>query len=190
MLASPGETYGTSRSTVPFILIPRRPHPALTRADKGLTMFPQESDTIPPVLISESHLLELISTGAPLPEVLSTICAALDVQVGNVVSVVLSLSENQHSLNALAEQAAQFGLYVFSCCAILSKSGQLLGTLETYSCLLRNPAVNEARLIQRASQLAALAILRFYPERDRWIFSSSWAGASERSSPDGPASEN
>lgn len=46
-------------------------------------MFPQEADTIPPVLVGESRLLEMISTGAALPEVLNDICAALDVQMGN-----------------------------------------------------------------------------------------------------------
>ena len=129
-------------------------------------MFPQESDTVPTVLIGESLLLELIPTDIPLAEMLNKICSALDVQVGNVISVVLSWEENQHSLDELAEQAARFGLYLFSCCAMLSKNQQLLGTLETYSCLLKNPSVDEARVIQRASQLAALAIQRHdrYPK--------------------------
>jgi hypothetical protein len=42
-------------------------------------------------LVGESRLLELIS------EVLNKICAALDVQVGNVVCVVLSSEDNEHS---------------------------------------------------------------------------------------------
>ena len=137
-------------------------------------MFPEESDTLPTVLIGESRLLELVSTGVPLLEVLIKICATLDVQIGNTVSVILSAEEDQHSLNALGEQAARFGLYVYSCCAVLSKSQRLLGTLETYSYLLRNPAVNEARLIQRASQLAALAIMRHNKKSGRWNFPSSW----------------
>jgi hypothetical protein len=48
-------------------------------------------------LVGESRLLELISTDAPLTEVLNKICAGLDVQVDNVVSVVLSSEDNEHS---------------------------------------------------------------------------------------------
>jgi hypothetical protein len=88
---------------------------------------------IPIELVGERRLLELISTNAPLTEVLNKICATFDVQVGNVVSVVLPSQDSGHSVHELAEQAVQFGLYVFSCCAILSKSEQLLGTFETYS---------------------------------------------------------
>jgi hypothetical protein len=153
-------------------------------------MYPQEPDTVSSVLVGESHLLELISTGAPLPEVLDKICAALDVQVGNVVSVALSSEDNQLARNELAEQAAEFGLYVFSCCAIVSKSDQLLGTLETYICLPRNPTVDEARLIQRASQIAALAIQWNGRQRGRWSFTSPWTGAAERISRKSHLSEN
>ncbi len=124
-------------------------------------MFPQESHTVPTALIGESQLRELILTDKPLAEVLNRICSALDVQIGNVISVVLRRDE-------LPEQSARFGLYLFSCCAILSTNRQLLGTLETYSCLLKNPTVDEARLIQRASQFAALAFQRHdvYPKTD------------------------
>ena len=153
-------------------------------------MFPPESDVVPTVLVGESRLLELISNDKPLAEVLNQICAALDVQIGNVISVALCWEENQPSLNELAEHAARFGLYLFSCCAILSKSEELLGTLETYSCLLINPTVNEVRLIERASQLAALAIQRHDRERGRWnVVSSSW-DAAESSFPRGHVSEN
>ena len=129
-------------------------------------MYPQESEPIPIVLLGERRLLELISGDAPLTEVLDEICAALDVQVGNVVSVVLSSEDDEHVVHELAERAVQFGLYVFSCCAILSRSEQLLGTLETYSCLSGGPAVSQAMLIQHASELAALAIQRYGREQD------------------------
>jgi hypothetical protein len=36
---------------------------------KGFTMHQQEKDTMPAVLIGESRILELISTGAPLRDV-------------------------------------------------------------------------------------------------------------------------
>lgn len=131
-------------------------------------MFPQESHTVPTALIGESQLHELISTDKPLAEVLNRICSALDVQIGNVISVALCRDKNRRSLNEFAEQAARCGLYLFSCCAILSTNQQLLGTLETYSCLLKNPTVDETRLIQRASQFAALAFQRHdvYPKTD------------------------
>jgi hypothetical protein len=151
-------------------------------------MYPPELDAMPIVLPGEGRLLELISTDLPLKDVLNDICAALDVQVGSAVSVVLSTEDDEHVRHQLAEKAVQFGLYVFSCCAILSDSDQLLGTLETYSCLSRRPAVSQTRLIQRASQLAALAIQRHDREHDPWGLSLAWI--TERSAPEGHLPEN
>jgi len=159
-------------------------------ARQGVTMCPAESEPAPVVLLGEGRLLELISAGAPLTEVLDKICAALDVQVGNVVSVILSCEDDEHALHELAEQAVQFGLYVFSCCAILSQSEQLLGTLETYSCLARSLAVSQARLIQRASELAALAIQQQDREPDTWKLTLPWIGVAGRNTREGPLEEN
>jgi len=153
-------------------------------------MCPQESEAIPTVLRGEGRLLELISADTPLAEVLDKICEALDIQVGNVVSVVLSSDDDEHSIYELSEQAVQFGLYVFSCCAILSRSEQLLGTLETYSCLTRMPAVSQTKLIQRASQLAALAIQRHDREREPWSSVLPCKGVEERSLFEGTLHEN
>jgi hypothetical protein len=152
-------------------------------------MHPQETDTTPVVLVGESRMLELISTGAPLQELLDRICSTLDFQMGNVVSVVLSLHEDAHSLNELAEQAVRFGLYVFSCCAILSKREQLLGTLETYSCLPAIPTVDQTKLILCASHLAGLAIEWQDRKHEPWNFTSPWKRA-QRNSTVGPRSEN
>jgi hypothetical protein len=121
-------------------------------------MYPQESDTIPTVLVGESSLLELISTDAPLTEVLNKICTALDVQMGNVVSLVLCADEDEHFTHTIAQSAAQVGLFVFSCSAILSVSEDLLGTLEVYCCFQGSPTPSESNLIERAANLAALAI--------------------------------
>jgi GAF domain-containing protein len=121
-------------------------------------MYPQESDTIPTVLVGESSLLELISTDAPLTEVLNKICAALDVQLGNVVSVVLYADEDEHFTHTIAKSAAQFGLFIFSRSAILSVSEDLLGTLEVYCCFQASPTPSESNLIEQAAHLAALAI--------------------------------
>jgi hypothetical protein len=153
-------------------------------------MYPQESDTIPTILVGESRLLELISTNAPLAEVLDRICASLDVQVGNVVSMVLCSQDDEHSLKEFAEQAVHFGLYVFCCSAILSKTEELLGTLETFICIPRTPTANEARLIQRASQLAAFAIQRHERKRDPWCFTSRWTSTTKQNSYKGYRSEN
>jgi hypothetical protein len=145
-------------------------------------MYQQEADTTPAVLVGESRILELISAGAPLQELLDRICSTLDFQVGNVVSLALSLEEDAQSLNELAEQAVQFGLYVFSCCAILSKRKQLLGTLETYGCLPEIPTVNQTRLILRASQLAGLAIERQDREHEPWNSTLPLKRAAQRNS--------
>ncbi len=153
-------------------------------------MYPQESDTIPTVLVGESRLLQLISTNAPLPEVLNKICAALDVQLGNVVSLVLSAEDNEHSLHHLADQAAQFGLHVFCCSAILSPQEQLLATFETYCCCARTPTLSEASLIQRACQIAALAIQRHEHELAPWHFASAWNGSTAAPRSEHNLSEN
>lgn len=152
-------------------------------------MCPPGSDPEPIVLLEEARLLELISGGAPLTEVLDKICFALDIQVGNVVSVILSCQDDEHVLHELAEQAVQFGLHVFSCCAILSQSEQLLGTLETYSCRSRSSVVSQARLIQRASELAALAIQQQEREQDPWKLTLPWIGAAGRNGGEGPLLE-
>jgi hypothetical protein len=103
-------------------------------------------------------VLELISTGAVLPEVLDKICTALDVQMGNAMSLVLFLDDDEHFTHTMAQNAAKCGLSLFSCTAILSPSDELLGTFEIYSCFPRGPTRNENMLIERATYLAALAI--------------------------------
>lgn len=153
-------------------------------------MRPKESDPAPVVLLGEARLLELISRGAPLTEVFDKICFALDIQLGNVVSVILSCQDDEHALHELAERAVEFGLYVFSCCAILSESEQLLGTLETYSTLSGSLAVGQARLIQRASELAALAIQQQDCEHDARRLTLPWIGAAGRHARPGSLEEN
>jgi hypothetical protein len=55
----------------------------------GLRLDRPEPDTIPTQLGGESYVHELISGGAPLPEVLDRLCSAINVEIGNVASVVL-----------------------------------------------------------------------------------------------------
>ncbi|HKM68014.1 MAG TPA: hypothetical protein VJX70_12675 [Candidatus Acidoferrum sp.] len=121
-------------------------------------MFRRESKIIQTVLAGEGHLLDLISKGAPLPQVLDKVCTALDLQVGNVVSLVQFLDDEEHTLHTIAQSAAEFGLTAFSCSAILSPNGEFFGTIETYCCVPRKPTASENQLIKRAAHLAALAI--------------------------------
>lgn len=153
-------------------------------------MYRQESDTRQTLLVGDGHLLKLISTGAPLPYVLDEICSALDVQVGNVVSLVLFLDDDEHFMHTIAQNAAQFGLSVFCSTAILSRSDELLGTFEMYCCFPRGPTPSESKLIERATHLAALAIQRHNHEQDSGSFSFHWKGVMGRSSRQGPPSKN
>jgi hypothetical protein len=153
-------------------------------------LYPQESETIQTLQFSEGHVLELISTGAALPDVLDKICIALDVQMGNVVSVVLFLDDDEHFTHTIAQYGAEFGLSVFSCTAILSQSDELLGTFEIYSCFQRGPTRNENMLIERATYLAALAIQLYDHAPDCESPSLTWRGTLGRSSREEPPPEN
>jgi hypothetical protein len=122
-------------------------------------MLCQDSSTAQALLDGEPNLLQLVSDGTPLPQALDKICVAVDRQVSNVVSLVLFPDGKEHTLRAIGEAVAQFGLFVFSCAAILSPDGELWATLETYSCIPRSPTPEEAALVERAAYLAALAFL-------------------------------
>jgi hypothetical protein len=117
----------------------------------------QDSSTMQALLHGESDLLQLIFDGTPLPQVLDRICAAVDRQVGNVVSLVLFPDGKEHALRAIGETVAHYGLFVFSCAAILSPDGELFATFETYSCVPRSPTLGEAALVERAAYLSTLA---------------------------------
>jgi hypothetical protein len=153
-------------------------------------LYLQESETIQTLQFSESHVLELISTGAALPDVLDKICTALDVQMGNVASLVLFMDDAEHFTHTMAQYAAKCGLSLFSCTAILSPSDELLGTFEIYSCFPRGPTRNENMLIERATYLAALAIQLYDHAPDSESPSLPWRRTLGRSSPEEPPSEN
>jgi hypothetical protein len=153
-------------------------------------LYPQESETIQTLQFSEGHVLELISTGAALPDVLDKICTALDVQMGNAMSLVLFLDDDEHFTHTMAQYAAECGLSLFSCTAILSPSDELLGTFEIYSCFPRGPTRNENMLIERATYLATLAIQLYDHAPNSESPSSAWRGTLARSSHEHPPSEN
>jgi hypothetical protein len=153
-------------------------------------MYRQESDNAQTLLAGEGQLLELISEGAPLPQVLDKVCTALDVQVGNVVSLVLFPDDKEHTLHTVAQSAAEFGLTPFSCTAILSPSEEFFGTLEIYCCFPRKPNLNESELIERAAHLASLAIQHYYHDVNTERCSLDWNGTMGGSPHEGPPSSN
>jgi hypothetical protein len=153
-------------------------------------MYRRGSDTRHNLLVGERGLLDLISTGVPLVHVLDKICAALDLQMGNVVSLVLLSDDEEHATLTIAQSAAHFGLSVFRCVAIVSPSEELLGTLEVYCCFPGTPTPSEDRLIERTAHLAGLAIQGHIHERDSGSLSFHWNGAMGRSSRRGPRFKN
>ena len=153
-------------------------------------MYRQESDNVSTLLAGEGQLLEMISAGAPLPEVLDRVCTVLDLQVGNVVSLVLLPDDGEHTHHAIARSAAKFGLTSFSCTPILSPTEEFFGTLEMYCCFPRKPSICESELIDRATHLASLAIQQYQHDQDAESCSLEWIGATRRRPCEGPPSAN
>ena len=150
----------------------------------------EKANTHQTLLACEDHLLELISAGVPLARVLDELCSAVDVQIGNVVSLVFFWDDEEHFRHLVAQDAARCGLYAFYCTAVLSSSEELLGTFEMYCCFPRTPSLRESKLIERATYLAALAIQHHHHEQAPGNFSLSWKGALERISRESPWSKN
>lgn len=153
-------------------------------------MYRQSSDNMHSLLAGEGQLLEWISDGAQLPQILDRVCATLDMQLGNVVSLVLLPDDAEHTLRTIAYSATNFGLTAFNCAAILSPSEVFLGTLETYCCFPRKPTLGESELIERAVHLAALAIQHYNHDMDSESCSLDWNGATRGSRHDRPPSTN
>jgi hypothetical protein len=109
-------------------------------------------------LDGEEQLLHLISSRAALPEVLNRICSALDCQIGNVVSLISLPWDDASELAAMASDAALFGLHTLCSAPIVGEKGELLGSLEMYSCVPQSPSATEVQLIEWAKCLAAFAI--------------------------------
>jgi hypothetical protein len=94
------------------------------------------------------------------------LCAAIDVQIGNVVSLVSLPDREESRLCAITQSATELGLDVFSSRRILSRDKALLGTLEVYGCDPRRPTAYEYQLIERTIQLAAMALERHKDRED------------------------
>ena len=112
------------------------------------------------LLRGENDILELISMGAPLSRVLNRLCGAVDLQIGNLVSVITLADDEAHHFPTITECAARFGLHVFWSASIPLRDEAPLGWLEMYSCVSRNPVLLELQLIDRVTHLAVLAIQR------------------------------
>jgi hypothetical protein len=117
-------------------------------------------------LAGERHILELISLGAPLPSILNKLCTAIDLQVGNVVSLVLLPDRDENHLCSVSQSATHVGLHLFSSTDIISRDMVFLGTLEIYCCYPRRPTWREYQLIELVVHLAAIALQRQSAEDD------------------------
>ena len=118
-------------------------------------------------LRAEEQLLQSISSHASLPKVLNEICSALDFQIGNVVSLITLPDDDPSELADVAMNAARFGLHVFCSEGITAENDELLGFLEMYCSVPRNPAAEEVQLIERAKCLAAIGIGRHNQASDQ-----------------------
>jgi hypothetical protein len=119
------------------------------------------------LLNAEEQLLQSITSHVALPKVLNEICTALDFQIGNVVSLITLPGDDPSDLAAIAINAALFGLYTFCSEGVVSESDEVLGFLEMYCSVRRNPAAEEVQLIERAKCLAAIAIARHNETSDQ-----------------------
>jgi hypothetical protein len=111
-------------------------------------------------LTTEEQILQSISARAPISRILNDICNALDCQIGNTVSLISMPDEDASSASEVSRSAALFGLHIFFSAVIWAERGALLGSLEMYGCVSRNPSAREFQLIERAVCLAATAIKR------------------------------
>ena len=80
-----------------------------TRVPRELWPY-QHCDDSRRQLVGEGHILELISLGAHLPVILNRLCTAIDVQIGNVVSLVVLPNGDENQLGPLTRSAMQVGL--------------------------------------------------------------------------------
>ena len=119
------------------------------------------------LLRAEEQLLQSISSRASLPKVLNEICSALDFQIDNVVSLITLPSDDPSELGGIAMDAARFGLHNFCCEGVPAENDELLGFLEMYCSVPREPTAEEVQLIERAKCLAAIAIKRHNEASDQ-----------------------
>jgi len=112
------------------------------------------------LLRAEEQLLRSISWGIPLAQILSEICDALNSEIGNVISLACLPDDDPTEQATIVKSAGLFGLHKFCSASVVGGNEEQLGSLEMYCCVPRRPFLNEIRLIERATCLAAVAIQR------------------------------
>jgi hypothetical protein len=122
---------------------------------------PHSNNEVQYLLESEERVLQSISSGAPLTDILDGICLALNCQIGNMVSFISLPDDDASDLAPIARNAGLFGLFAFCPEGIIAGNGKLLGSLEMYSCDSRSPIAGEFRCIERAKYLVSIAINRY-----------------------------
>jgi len=110
------------------------------------------------LLRAEEQILQSISGGMPLEEILHKICNALNSDIGNIVSLVSLPNDDATHVATIAQSATLFGLYKFCSARVDDGNDRSLGSLEMYCCVPRRPFLSEVKLMERATCLAALAI--------------------------------
>jgi hypothetical protein len=75
-----------------------------------------------------------------------------------MVSLISLPGDDPMSALDIAQNAALFGLHIFSSSRIVADSDERIGSLEMYCCVSRSPSHEECQLIERAVCLAAIAI--------------------------------
>jgi hypothetical protein len=116
------------------------------------------SEQVQFLLRSEEEIIRSISARSPLPDLLDRICSALDLQIGNAISLIFPAGHDASELATITANASLFGLHTFCCKAIVAGNGEVLGSLHMYSWVPRSPCASEIQLIERARCLAAIAI--------------------------------
>ena len=112
------------------------------------------------LLRAEQQLLHSISARMPLEVILHKICDALNSEIGNVISLTALPDDDPTSMANIVKSAGVFGLYKFCSASVVGANEESLGSIEMYCCIPRRPFLNEIRLIERATCLAAVAISR------------------------------
>jgi hypothetical protein len=133
---------------------PSRDGPQLRRPQRN------SGSEIQYLLGAEEQLLQSISGRAPLPEILHKICDALDSEIGNMISAFSLPNDDATGVAAIARSATLFGLHKFCSADVVGGNGELLGSLEIYCSAPRRPFLSDVPLIERATDLAAVAIKR------------------------------
>ena len=119
------------------------------------------------VLRAEEQILHSIAARIPLTDILNKICDSLNSEMGNMISLVSLSNDDATCVANIVKSAAIFSLYKFCSAAVVGGNREALGSIEMYTCIPRRPFLNEIRLIERATCLAAVAIKRHNEADDK-----------------------